>query len=468
MALMAFVPELAVVIAPLLISYNSVPAVDRLKTESDRGTLTLADAATSVGEIALNVLPFVGRAKAFSKTWALIEGANWGGQAVLMTASALQIAHELQSQDVAALAALYEDLKKAEESGAAPAELEQKREKVMERAKEVSDRIAEALRRITRNAIFAVAGSVIHNAGTEQQNGSIMDAYSKARGIAGGEGEAKGAGIDDNNASANAAAPTGDGGHAAAGEPATGVVTPSQSSHVDSNGPSAVGHSGQGSAHEDATAEPPRPAEMPASVEEVRARKAAGETWTNKQVRDSYNARNHQVAELNEQWKQQGLMAEQRARKAYALRHDARMTAREMMGSDPQKLRILIRDAKTYGDGGGPGFDELVAQQRAKGLNGDAAYEAIIVSSQRTDGATNKRVAAGEAHVPSVELPPGTVIHGDGVTLLATNGKELRFRVRASPEGARTNDAKAGAEHSRFWSERTCRTKLRSTRSHGL
>jgi hypothetical protein len=188
MALMAFVPELAPVIAPLLITYNSAPAVDRLKTESDRGTLTLGEAATSVGEIALNVLPFVGRAPVFSKGWFVIEGANWGGQAVLMAASALQIAHELQSQDVAALAALYEDLKKAEESGSDPAEIEQKREKVMERAKKVSDRIAEALKeQIATNAMFAVAGTVIHNAGTEHERGSLIDAYRRARGIAGGE-----------------------------------------------------------------------------------------------------------------------------------------------------------------------------------------------------------------------------------------------------------------------------------------
>jgi hypothetical protein len=141
MAIMAFVPGSAVVVAPLLITYNSLPAADRLRTESERGTLTLGTAATSVGEIALDLLPLVGKAKAFTREWFLIEGANWGGQAVLMTASAIQTARALQSQDVEALAAMYEDLQKLELSGKDPAAIEEKRREIMKRAKAVSDRI---------------------------------------------------------------------------------------------------------------------------------------------------------------------------------------------------------------------------------------------------------------------------------------------------------------------------------------
>jgi hypothetical protein len=194
MALMAFVPGSAVVVAPLLIAYNSAPAIDRIRTESERGTLTLGEAATSVGEIALNLLPLVGRAKAFSKGWFLLEGANWGGQAVLMTASAIQTARALQSQDVEALAGMYEELQKLESSGADPAAVEQKRQQVMKRAKAVSDRIEEALGdQIATNAMFAVAGTVIHNTGTEFQRGSLIDSYLGARGAPGGEPATTGA-----------------------------------------------------------------------------------------------------------------------------------------------------------------------------------------------------------------------------------------------------------------------------------
>lgn len=194
LALMAFVPGSAVVVAPLLIAYNSAPAIDRIRTESERGTLTLGEAATSVGEIALNLLPLVGRAKAFSKGWFLLEGANWGGQAVLMTASAIQTARALQSQDVEDLAGMYEELQKLESSGADPAAVEQKRQQVMKRAKAVSDRIEEALGdQIATNAMFAVAGTVIHNTGTEFQRGSLIDSYLGARGAPGGEPATTGA-----------------------------------------------------------------------------------------------------------------------------------------------------------------------------------------------------------------------------------------------------------------------------------
>ncbi len=197
MAIMAFVPGSAAVVAPLLIAYNSAPAVDRVRTESERGTLTLGEAATSVGEIALNLLPLVGRAEAFTSEWFLIEGANWGGQAVLMTASAIQTARELQSQDVEALAGMYEELQKLETSGADPATIEQKRQQVMARAKAVSDRIEEALtEQVATNAMFAVAGTVIHNAGSAYQRGRLIDTYRNARGVTGAEGEAAGGGMD--------------------------------------------------------------------------------------------------------------------------------------------------------------------------------------------------------------------------------------------------------------------------------
>jgi hypothetical protein len=194
MALMAFVPGSAVIVAPLLIAYNSAPVIDRIETESERGTLTLGEAATSVGEIALNLLPLVGKAKPFTSAWFVVEGANWGGQAVLMAASAKNIALALQSQDVEALAGLYEDLQKAEHTpGADPAEIEQKRQAIMMRAKEVSDRLQNALtQQITTNAMFAIAGSVIHNAGTEFQRGQLIDGYLNTRGAGSGELEASG------------------------------------------------------------------------------------------------------------------------------------------------------------------------------------------------------------------------------------------------------------------------------------
>ncbi len=176
MALMAFVPGSAAVVAPLLIAYNTTPTLDRLRTESERGTLSFGTIALSVGEIALNLLPFAGKAKPFSRNWFVLETANWGGQAILMGASAVQAAHAIQTQDADALALLYEEMQKLETSKADPAAIDAKRLQVIERAKKVSDRIEEQItEQVTGFALIAAAGSVIHHAGTATQRARLMD-----------------------------------------------------------------------------------------------------------------------------------------------------------------------------------------------------------------------------------------------------------------------------------------------------
>ncbi|MBM7113883.1 hypothetical protein I3V78_10025 [Archangium primigenium] len=91
------------------------------------------------------------------------------------------------------------------------------------------------------------------------------------------------------------------------------------------------------------------------------------------------------------QWKQQGLSPEERARRAYEVRHNARVTTRAMMG-DPREVEDLrARDREKYGNPDGPTFAQLVENQRKKGLEGDAVYEAIVDSAQRTHKETNEK-----------------------------------------------------------------------------
>jgi hypothetical protein len=182
-ALMAFVPGSAIVVAPMLAVYNSAQAVDRIASESARGTLTAGTFAMSVGEIALNVLPMVGQAKKFTAGWFAIETANWGGQVLLMTAGALQAARDLQGRDVAALAALYQELQalEADPKGNAAA-LEAARAEIMARAKAVSDRIHEQMwEQVKSNALVAVAGSVVHHA-TAQAKAQMMEEFAQKGG----------------------------------------------------------------------------------------------------------------------------------------------------------------------------------------------------------------------------------------------------------------------------------------------
>ncbi|HVH45175.1 MAG TPA: hypothetical protein VM925_22640 [Labilithrix sp.] len=55
---------------------------------------------------------------------------------------------------------------------------------------------------------------------------------------------------------------------------------------------------------------------------------------------------------------------------------------------------MRTRRRPLYGHPDGPTFDELVERERKRGGAGDAAYESIVESSQRTDAIVNELVGA--------------------------------------------------------------------------
>jgi hypothetical protein len=128
----------------------------------------------------------------------------------------------------------------------------------------------------------------------------------------------------------------------------------------------------------------------PASPADATALKAKGVSWTNVEVREYYLHVISGIAAADSDAKKSGATAEARARKAFDTRHNARMTCRAMM-SDPKEVDDLhARDQAKYGHPDGPVFEQLVEHEQKKGLTGDAVYEAIVASSQRTDGAVNE------------------------------------------------------------------------------
>ena len=60
-----------------------------------------------------------------------------------------------------------------------------------------------------------------------------------------------------------------------------------------------------------------------------------------------------------------------------------------MMASQDEVVLLQKRDQEKYGHPDGPTFDELVEGAKKKGVTGDAIYERIIESAQRTDPVTN-------------------------------------------------------------------------------
>ena len=113
---------------------------------------------------------------------------------------------------------------------------------------------------------------------------------------------------------------------------------------------------------------------------------------TNKQIRQWYIDQVSTIPRLNQQWLQQGITIEERAKSAWQIRHDARIRAREMMEL-PEEVELLRqRDIKFYGNPDGPSFEYLVRQTVARGLQGEEIYQSIIDSSSLTDEEVNKKL----------------------------------------------------------------------------
>lgn len=113
--------------------------------------------------------------------------------------------------------------------------------------------------------------------------------------------------------------------------------------------------------------------------------------WSNDEIRNWYLKENGTIEALDQKWLAEGLGAEERARRAYEIRHGARVKARSMMQDKRAVADLQARDVKKYGNPDGPTFEQLVEKARKAGKQGDAPYDEIVGSSQRTDKATNER-----------------------------------------------------------------------------
>lgn len=113
---------------------------------------------------------------------------------------------------------------------------------------------------------------------------------------------------------------------------------------------------------------------------------------TNAEIRRWYLQRVATIPEFNKQWIEQGVAIQERAERAWNIRHEARLQARSMM-SDPNEVELLrARDFHKYGNPDGPTFSFLVERLQAIGIEGDAVYEIIIDGSYRTDAELNKKL----------------------------------------------------------------------------
>jgi hypothetical protein len=111
---------------------------------------------------------------------------------------------------------------------------------------------------------------------------------------------------------------------------------------------------------------------------------------TNKEIRAWYLGRTAGISKLNQEWTAQGVSLEERALRAWRIRHDARAQARSMMENDLEIEALRQRDLRLYGNPNGPAFDQLVQEHYQRGLTRDETYERIISGSQLTSRDVNK------------------------------------------------------------------------------
>jgi hypothetical protein len=128
----------------------------------------------------------------------------------------------------------------------------------------------------------------------------------------------------------------------------------------------------------------------PSSAAEAETLKKTGASWTNEEIRIYYHQLAAAIGPQNEAWKKEGVPVEERARRAFQMRHDARLTCRAMMASTAEVDLLRARDQEKYGSPDGPTFDRLVEMEKKKGLSGDAIFEAIVQSAQRPDESTSR------------------------------------------------------------------------------
>lgn len=110
---------------------------------------------------------------------------------------------------------------------------------------------------------------------------------------------------------------------------------------------------------------------------------------TDCEIRLWYNYQVVAIGVINEKWKQDGIDLKTRAQKAYTMRHEARVNARFLMPDKIAVKALQARDKQKYGNPNGPTFEYLLKKNTDKGLSLEAAYQAIIESSSRTDSKYN-------------------------------------------------------------------------------
>ena len=118
-------------------------------------------------------------------------------------------------------------------------------------------------------------------------------------------------------------------------------------------------------------------------------------------VRDWYLSQLATIASSDAEAAKQGVPLEERALRAWKIRHDARVVARDRMSDRIAVAIIRTRDLLVYGQADGPTFEQLVASARGRGLTADEAYPDLIQRSQTSNEFINRAVLRKKSKGPN-------------------------------------------------------------------
>jgi hypothetical protein len=100
-----------------------------------------------------------------------------------------------------------------------------------------------------------------------------------------------------------------------------------------------------------------------------------------------------------------GVPLEERARRAWKIRHEARRQTRRLMSDRVAVGFARLRDRVVYGHPDGPSFEQLIAEGRREGLTVDQTLLAIIQGATSTntliDWIFRRRQSRGPKRRPS-------------------------------------------------------------------
>jgi hypothetical protein len=164
LVLTVFPPTTALGIT-LAVAYNGAQTITELDEKYSKGTLRDKDVMVAVGSMALDLLPVVGRSSRMltlgRKAFFVIEGVQWGGQAVLVSSQAFDEIDALRNGVMSRLAKNLEEYQRRYNDNQADpqlAVLKAEQEKLIAEARSATTDVFSKL--ILRHAVMTVGGAI--------------------------------------------------------------------------------------------------------------------------------------------------------------------------------------------------------------------------------------------------------------------------------------------------------------------